>query len=308
MKRIALILLVFLSLTSSFATPQKETFVFDIAGNDTLRLDLYQAKSEKPAPVVIFAFGGAFMRGNRDDARYVPFFEFLVNNGVSVVSTDYRTKLKGINPATVSSMHVLADRLGDAVSSAVTDFFKATAFTTAHAAEWNINPEQIFACGSSAGAITVLQAETELCNATKAVYGFPKDFNYAGVISFAGAIFSYGEPYWRKAPAPIFLFHGNADSNVPFHAATVESFGLWGSESIVNELAEAGYPTWFHRVNGADHSIAISPTNTDCGEVLDFIHAVISGKIEPRTIIEESGNKNYQTEFSLEEYLLSNLR
>lgn len=307
MKRILLALISLAVLLNGYAVQPKETYVFDVIGGDSLRLDFYRANADKPTPVLIFAFGGAFMHGQRDDARYIPFFEFLADNGVSVVSTDYRTKLKGIHPSDVSSMQELADRLNDAVSSAVTDFFKATAFTAAHAKEWNINPEQIFACGSSAGAITVLQAETELCNATSSLPGFPANFNYAGVVSFAGAVFCYGEPYWRKTPAPMLLFHGNADSNVPFRSATIESFGLWGSEAISEELAEAGHPVWFHRVDGADHSIAISPMDENAGEVLDFIHAVLAGKLKARTIVEESGRKNYRTDFSIEDYLISNL-
>lgn len=307
MKRISVVLLSLVVFLSGFAVTHKETYVFDVAGGDSLRLDFYRSAGDRPTPVLIFAFGGAFMHGLRDDARYIPFFEFLADNGVSVVSTDYRTKLKGIHPSDVSSNQELADRLEDAVSSAVTDFFKATAFTVAHAGQWNINPMQVFACGSSAGAITVLQAETELCNATSTLPGFPVNFNYAGVVSFAGAVFCYGEPYWRKAPSPMLLFHGNADSNVPFRSATIESFGLWGSEIIANELIEAGCPVWFHRVDGADHSIAISPMDENAGEVLDFIHAVVAGKFKVRTIVEESGRKNYRTDFSIEDYLISNL-
>ena len=37
----------------------------------------------------IFAFGGGFRGGSRDSASFMPFFRFLVENGVTVVSTDY---------------------------------------------------------------------------------------------------------------------------------------------------------------------------------------------------------------------------
>lgn len=284
----------------------KDTFVFDVTGQDTLRLDLYKANVDKPGPAVIFAFGGSFTHGKRDDARYVPFFEFLANNGVTVISTDYRTRLKGVNPSDVRGMQEVADLMTDAVGSAVTDFLKATGYTLLHAAEWNINPSQIFAAGSSAGAITVLQAENQICNANGPLPGFTAEFNYAGVISFAGAVFCYGEPYWRKAPAPMLLFHGDADRNVPFNSATIENYGLWGSEAIVKELTDGGHKVWFHRVNGADHSIAISPMTDDAGEVLDFIKAVLKGNIQSRTIIEETDNKNYRTDFTIKDYIMSN--
>ena len=47
---------------------------------------------------------------------------------------------------------------------AVEDFYDATGFVINQSSDWNIDVEQIVASGSSAGAITVLQAEYDLCN------------------------------------------------------------------------------------------------------------------------------------------------
>lgn len=81
---------------------QKENFVFSIKGTDTLSLDKYELSSISPAskkPVMIFAFGGGFKGGDKADKGYIPYFEFLARNGFVVVSTDYRTTLKTLDPS-----------------------------------------------------------------------------------------------------------------------------------------------------------------------------------------------------------------
>lgn len=300
------IILTLLCLIGSVTTFAKETFTFDAGTSEPLQLDFYSANTSDASPVVVFAYGGAFMGGQRDDERYVPFFDFLTRNGVAVVSTDYRTLLKGISPSDISSKADVAERLGEAVTAATSDLLKATAFTVAHAAEWNINPAEVFVCGTSSGAIAALQAEMEICNSTKALAGLPADFNYAGVISFAGAVFCYGEPYWRKTPAPMLLFHGNADSNVPYDTATIDSFGLWGSKAIVGELSENGHTCRFHSFIGGNHGVALSPMKENVGEILDFIKAVVAGNCHSSTTREDTDNENFQTEFTVEDYLISN--
>ena len=146
---------------------QKENFVFSIKGTDTLSLDKYELPSISPAskkPVMIFAFGGGFKGGDKADKGYIPYFEFLARNGFVVVSTDYRTTLKNLDPSKVSSPMDFIAALQHAIDTAVEDFYDATGFVINQSSDWNIDVEQIVASGSSAGAITVLQAEYDLCN------------------------------------------------------------------------------------------------------------------------------------------------
>ena len=69
-----------------------------------------------------------------------------------------------------------------AIDTAVEDFYDATGFVINQSSDWNIDVEQIVASGSSAGAITVLQAEYDLCNGHELAKRLPTGFNYAGVI------------------------------------------------------------------------------------------------------------------------------
>lgn len=158
---------------TSFAA-EKNTYIYDIAGSDTLRVDVYKdPASDAKAPALIFAFGGSFKHGQRDDARYLPMFNFLADNGVTVISTDYRTMLSRLDPADLTGPEDFAEALGGAIQVAVLDFTRATAYTLDHADEWGIDPSRIFACGSSAGAITVLQTAYESCNRNSAVGALP---------------------------------------------------------------------------------------------------------------------------------------
>lgn len=141
----------------------KQTYTFAIKGVDTLKLDRYVPASRlggatKPGPVVLFAFGGGFRGGKRDNADYAPYFRFLTQAGYVVVSTDYRTGLKNIGKAGSADSKEFASALQRAVAMAVEDFLDATDFIVRHSGEWLADPAQIIACGTSAGAITALQA------------------------------------------------------------------------------------------------------------------------------------------------------
>ena len=96
------------------------------------------------------------------------------------------------------------------LAMATGDLYDATAYVCDHASAWSVDKTRIVASGSSAGAITVLMGEYGICNGHPlARQKLPQDFNYAGVISYAGAIFDTQEELrWAKTPAPMMLFHG----------------------------------------------------------------------------------------------------
>lgn len=308
MKKILAILLLLFGF-SALRSEAKQTFIYNIVGSDTLRLDLYETSGiDKPSPALIFAFGGGFVNGERDRSDYIGMFEFLAHNGISVVSIDYRTQLRHLTSADTGSMSRMVDCLTDAITCAVSDFLSATGYVLSNAASWNIDPSLIFASGSSAGAITALQAEYMLCNTPGGIGGFPADFNFAGVISFAGAIFSEGELEWTRTPAPMLLFHGDADSNVPYTDATINSDGLYGSGPISKSLADKGVKHWLHTFKGVDHAIAIRPIYRNRGEIFDFIRAVRNKELDDMRAVETVRTDGYKTTFTLQDFINSNYK
>ena len=77
---------------------EPETYQYAIKDNDTLRLDFFRpAKTDGKTPVMIFAFGGGFFKGTRNNKYYLDYFQFLAHNGWAVASIDYRLGLQVVS-------------------------------------------------------------------------------------------------------------------------------------------------------------------------------------------------------------------
>ena len=284
-----------------------ETILFAEREGEKLYFDHYPAVGvEGKAPCVIFAFGGAFARGTRADKGYLPYFKALTEAGYNVVSIDYRKHLaKGIDTKGLKGAVIT---MKNAVEYAAEDMLTATKVVIDNADRLGIDVTKIVACGSSAGAITALQAENMICNgdARAAALG---EFNYAGVISFAGAIFSVsGAPKWEQTPCPMMLFHGNADSNVPYNKASAMGVGFFGSQYIIKQLQKMDVSYWFYSAQYRDHAIAGDPMYVNLHEIFSFMERVVV-KGEKLQVTQSESNAKFQktkTRFSVKEYLGSN--
>lgn len=294
-------------------TVKKETEIFAIEGTDTLRLDRYVCMEGTDAkqPVVLFAFGGGFRGGDRASSEYLSYFEFLARQGYTVISIDYRTTLKTLDAQQVKSPMDFMQALQTAIQTAVSDLYAATHYVIDHSETWQIDPQRIVLSGSSAGAITVLQAEYQLCQSNAEISILPAGFQYAGVISFAGAIADVKAPTWPKRPCPILLFHGDADRTVPYRQAALPDLGgLWGSASIAESLAEAGASYAFYRIGNADHIISSTPMSEQLYDILSFLDRCVMHN-EPlviQTNICTPGDSLHETLFTIEDYLKENLQ
>lgn len=100
-------------------------------------LDLWMARSESPAPLVIYFHGGGFVGGDKK-ALPVSLLRVCLDAGISVATANYRLALTDPFPA---PMH---------------DAARAIQFLRSRAPEWNLDKNRIAACGSSAGAAITL--------------------------------------------------------------------------------------------------------------------------------------------------------
>ncbi len=96
-------------------------------------LDLWQAASEKPAPLVVFIHAGGFRTG---DKRVLPppLVRRCLERGISVASINYRLSATSTFPAFML------------------DGARAVQYLRYRAAEWNLDPTRVACCGGSAGA------------------------------------------------------------------------------------------------------------------------------------------------------------
>ena len=210
-------------------------------------------------PTVIFMFGGGFIGGTRDDADYHKWFRQMTENGYRVISIDYRLGLKGSNKVGVAQVNVL----DKAIHMAVEDLFSATNFILDNADQFGVRPDNIVISGSSAGAITVMQAEYEIANKTEWASALPAGFNYAGVMSFPGAILSReGKVDFKNEPCPTLMLHGTSDKLVPYNQIKLFNLGFFGGGKLVERFKKYGLNyNMFHFVDYG-HEIAGSMGTT----------------------------------------------
>jgi acetyl esterase/lipase len=101
-------------------------------------LDFWQARTDRPAPVVVFIHGGGFVAGDKTKARGSPAIGQCLDKGVHFASINYRYRSE------VPIQHCLRDGA------------RAIQFLRTRADAWKIDPKRVAAFGSSAGASTSL--------------------------------------------------------------------------------------------------------------------------------------------------------
>lgn len=254
---------------SSYAQSSPDaTYMYTQRDTCSLYMDVYEpvkgkelTKDGLEKPTIIFMFGGGFIHGTRNDKSYSKWFNEMKNDGYRIVSIDYRLGLKGSKKVGVAQVNVL----DKAIHMAVEDLFSATSFIIENADELGIDPDNIVISGSSAGAITVMQAEYEICNRTSWAKVLPENFNYAGVMSFSGAILSReGKVDYKERPCPTLMLHGTADKLVPYKQIAVFNLGFFGGGKLVKRFAKFGFNYNMYHFLDYGHEVAGSMgTTTD---------------------------------------------
>jgi acetyl esterase/lipase len=102
-------------------------------------LDFWQAKSDKPTPLLFFIHGGGWQGGDKAGIAVEPYLK----EGISVVSINYRyiSQSQDVVPPVKAPLH---------------DAARALQFVRSRAGEWNIDKQRIGASGGSAGACSSL--------------------------------------------------------------------------------------------------------------------------------------------------------
>lgn len=246
-----------------------------------LMLDLYTPTGVDNAPVLIYAHGGGWARGSRDNVPHIG----LVPTGYAIASVDYRLS-------------------GDAKFPAqIYDLKAAVRYLRANAAELGIDPNRIGASGSSAGAH--LAQLLGVTNGSAEHEGDVGDYDDVSsdvsvILSYYGAsdfmtILDQSTPYGYgvRAPAleallgglpeaepelahlaspifyadssdpPLFLLHGDQDPQMPINQ----------SHEIQGKYEELGLPVHFEVVHGAVHGGEAFYDETRTAKVRAFLDA-----------------------------------
>ena len=255
MKKLTLFLAL---LFAGIASIAQEMQTYQYAERDTLKLylDFYTPAQVHDSTIcVVYVFGGGFIGGHRDGDFEKAYFKQLVDAGFQVASIDYRLGLKGVKNLSITH----SEPLENAINWATEDAISAIAYLLEHAKELKVNKDYIVMIGSSAGAITSLQTDYVLCNGYLNSNILPADFRLAGVVSYAGAIFSHeGKVQYRNhAPAPTMMYHGTADRLVPYKQIKFFKLGFFGTDALVDRFEKFDYPYFARRFEGYGHSVAV---------------------------------------------------
>jgi acetyl esterase/lipase len=106
-------------------------------------LDFWQAKSDKPTPLVLVIHGGGWNGGSKERVSRFADVQALLDAGISVAANNYRLipQSQDVVPPVKAPLH---------------DSARALQFLRSKAAEWNIDATRIGAAGGSAGACSSL--------------------------------------------------------------------------------------------------------------------------------------------------------
>ena len=255
----AVTVLSLLSAQAQPAGPWDSTKAFAVRDTQTLCLDFYfpehWQQSDTLRPCMIFVYGGGFVDNNQRSGFYTKFCRAMADAGYVTVASDYRLGLKDFHGGSLLKM---IEPVRNSIQMATEDLFAATDYIIRNAESLRIDTSKIILCGSSAGAISVLQANYELSNRTEMTAAIPDDFRFAGVISFSGAVFSSkGEcKYPVHDPAPTFFLHGDTDRLVPYNKIQLFRKGMFGSKPLAAGFQDAGYPYFFATFTNHSHEVA----------------------------------------------------
>ena len=246
---------------------------YDILGlsiNQNLFLDLYTPVGDTLShrPTIVFAFGGGFIIGSRNQPDLPRLRDYYVPRGYNLATIDYRL---GFNVTSGGS----ALR---AVYRGVQDMRAALRFLAENCDQYAIDTNHIVLMGSSAGSFIGLHHaymdENERPAETYGIQGENQDLGCAdcsgnnaynnqyvrpmAVINRWGAMgdTNWIEPTLRDS-IPLISFHGTNDNVVPFGTEYPFSIPLfppvYGSSVIHQRLENLGVHNQFIPLQGAGH-------------------------------------------------------
>lgn len=274
-------------------TEVEYTDVFDWStSNSGLDMDVYtpDGDSYSERPLIIFAHGGVFIAGDKDNIAMVELCEAFAKRGYVTASIQYR--LTNFSSLT-DSMQML-----QTVANGISDFKAAIRYFRKDALQngntFGIDVDQIYVGGYSAGAIlatnlafmndtTGIPAHyLSIINSSGGFEGNSGNLGYSsninGVVNIAGAV--YKTSYINSNEVPIVSVHASDDTTVPFDCDHALSNSLilkiCGSGEIHEKTDLMGIHDSLHVISVGGHSAPILQLATVSIPVIsDFLYTTL---------------------------------
>ncbi|MDP4965722.1 MAG: T9SS type A sorting domain-containing protein [Salibacteraceae bacterium] len=241
----------------------------------TLKMDVYMPANDalEERPVVLLAFGGSFVVGNRADMR--PLCMEYASRGFVTVTIDYRLYDNFFQqPDTIVAYDIVTEAVGD-MRAAIRKVREIAKDGNPYAIDTNM----IFIGGISAGGIVadhvayldendaVSPALDSIIASNEGLDGNSSDnFQFSskvsGVLNFSGAL---NRAYWINAgEPPLFSVHEEFDPTVPYGIGITTSLGtpvdLSGSGAMHPIAEEAGIKNELITIEGSNQHVGYFAT------------------------------------------------
>ncbi len=299
-------------LTDSFAVDSAFNVLYGnndtYAGNNQdLFMDIFSPANDVATqrPVVLLAFGGSFVGGERADVHDL--CAYYASKGYVAVTIDYRIYDGGFIPLPDSN------DLVDVVVKAIGDMKAAVRYLRQDAATsdlYKIDPNQIFVGGISAGAIVanhvaVLDStdtiEAFLLTAIQNNGGWEGNSNslsysseVQGSINFSGALRDAN--YIDANDPPIFSAHDDNDGTVPYgngsaRIASIPVLRLQGSQVMHQRMDTLGINNFLITIPNSNDHVSFFQGNAAMwrDSVLDtsteFVHDILCPTVLPTQFV-----------------------
>jgi acetyl esterase/lipase len=195
----------------------------------TLKLDVYKPPLNDTItsrPAIVWVHGGSFSNGDKTSAELVDESNNFAKQGYVNASINYRLEPGGCSAGGPTPECI------QAILEAKQDAQTAVSFLRTNAATYGIDPTRIAIGGTSAGAITALHVGYATAETPASAVRAAVSLSGANLFSTIGA-----------GDAPALLFHGTADTVVPYQWAV----------STVNHAKEAHLDVFLESWEGAGH-------------------------------------------------------
>ena len=255
------------------------TIEFVKRGDRALLMDVYSpAEVREDSACVVFLFGGGFVTGSRTDKYVRSYCQLLASHGYTAIAIDYRLHIREVNFDTVP-LSKTQRVFRDAINITASDCAAAIKYICCHASEWKVAKNRIVLCGSSAGAIGVMQLDYCRANMLPPASELPSGWKPAAIVSFSGAVYAdKGKPKYKSDPVPTFILHGDKDRIVNYKKfPPVLRSGLYGPKKLHKVFEKNSYPHWQFIFEGIGHEVASLPIYMN-DEVEAFIESTLKGR------------------------------
>ena len=253
---------------------------------NNLQMDIYQpvGDTETSRPLIIFAHGGTFIFGSKNNSTAVEFCEAFAKRGYVTASINYRLAGDIVGFLQQFTFYQNTNTAYEVVLSATMDgkaairYFRRDFFENNNS--YGIDPNQIWAGGNSAGGVLFLHAghvlsvdefvgpldsnraaiAQEIFNDLGGIEGNSGNSGYSsslsGVISLAGAL--HRSEYVSQDDIPAVFCHGDADGTVPY-----DCNGFQNNPSF-DQLCGGGALNPQFQTLGLDSDLLTFPNDNHC--------------------------------------------